>query len=97
MLSQRGQIILGHSPLQLDVLARKGNIMRLNGIDAELLDRGQVDAPAAVPRLFACEARFPIWGGLFQRRAGTARHDAVTWGYARAADERVSTSLKSAK
>src|ERR1700733_10655981 len=42
MLSQRGQVILGHSPLQLDVLARKGNIMRLNGIDAELLDRGQV-------------------------------------------------------
>ena len=42
MLSQRGQIVLGHSPLQLDVLARKGNIMRLNGIDAELLDRGQV-------------------------------------------------------
>ena len=42
MLSQRGQIVLGHSPLQLDVLARKGNIMRLNGIDAELLDREQV-------------------------------------------------------
>ena len=42
MLSQRGQIVLAHSPLQIDVLARKGNIMRLNGIDAELLDRGQV-------------------------------------------------------
>ena len=42
MLSQRGQIVLAHSPVQLDVLARKGNIMRLNGIDAELLDRGDV-------------------------------------------------------
>ena len=85
MLSQRGQIVLGHSPLQLDVLARKGNIMRLNGIDAELLDRGQV--MRLLPYLdYSAEARFPIWGGLLQRRAGTARHDAVAWGYARAAD-----------
>jgi methylglutamate dehydrogenase subunit A len=85
MLSQRGQIVLGHSPLQLDVLARKGNIMRLNGIDAELLDRGQV--MKLLPYLdYSSEARFPICGGLFQQRAGTARHDAVAWGYARAAD-----------
>lgn len=84
MLSQRGQIVLGHSPLQLDVLARKGNIMRLNGIDAELLDRKQV--MELLPYLdYSSETRFPIWGGLLQRRAGTARHDAVAWGYARAA------------
>jgi sarcosine oxidase subunit beta len=85
MLSQRGQIVLGHSPLQLDVLARKGNIMRLNGIDAELLDRTEV--MRLLPYLdYSREARFPIWGGLLQRRAGTARHDAVAWGYARSAD-----------
>jgi glycine/D-amino acid oxidase-like deaminating enzyme len=42
MLSQRGQIVLAHGPSQLDVLARKGNIMRMNGINAELLDRGDV-------------------------------------------------------
>jgi heterotetrameric sarcosine oxidase beta subunit len=85
MLSQRGQIVLGHSPLQLDVLARKGNIMRLNGIDAELLDRDEV--MKLLPYLdYSTEARFPICGGLLQRRAGTARHDAVAWGYARAAD-----------
>jgi heterotetrameric sarcosine oxidase beta subunit len=85
MLSQRGQIVLAHSPLQIDVLARKGNIMRLNGIDAELLDRGQV--MRLLPYLdYSTEARFPILGGLLQRRAGTARHDAVAWGYARAAD-----------
>jgi methylglutamate dehydrogenase subunit A len=85
MLSQRGQIVLGHSPLQIDVLARKGNIMRLNGIDAELLDRGEV--MRLLPYLdYSSEARFPILGGLLQRRAGTARHDAVAWGYARAAD-----------
>jgi len=85
MLSQRGQITLGHSPLQLDVLARKGNVMRLNGIDAELLDRDEV--MKLLPYLdYSNEARFPILGGLLQRRAGTARHDAVAWGYARAAD-----------
>ncbi len=61
------------------------HIMRLNGIDAELLDRG--DVMRLLPYLdFSSEARFPIYGGLLQRRAGTVRHDAVAWGYARAAD-----------
>jgi len=85
MLSQRGQIVLAHGPSQLDVLARKGNIMRLNGIDAELLDRK--DVKDLLPYLdYSSQSRFPIYGGLLQRRAGTARHDAVAWGYARAAD-----------
>jgi len=85
MLSQRGQVVLAHGPSQLDVLARKGNIMRLNGIDAELLDRGGV--MRMLPFLdFSSESRFPIHGGLLQRRAGTVRHDAVAWGYARGAD-----------
>src|ERR1700722_1894495 len=85
MLSQRGQIVLAHGPSQLDVLARKGNVMRLNGIDAELLDRA--DVVRMLPFLdYSPESRFPIFGGLLQRRAGTARHDAVAWGYARAAD-----------
>ncbi len=85
MLSQRGQIVLAHGPTQLDVLSRKGNIMRLNGIDAELLDRGEVIR--LLPYLdFSAACRWPIWGGLLQRRAGTVRHDAVAWGYARAAD-----------
>ena len=87
MLSQRGQIVLAHSPSQLDVIARKGNIMRLNGIDAELLDRE--DLKRELPYLdYSPEVRFPIHGGVLQRRAGTARHDAVAWGYARAADRR---------
>jgi heterotetrameric sarcosine oxidase beta subunit len=85
MLSQRGQVVLAHGPSQLDVLSRKGNIMRLNGIDAELLDRS--DVMRILPYLdYSAETRFPIYGGLLQRRAGTARHDAVAWGYARAAD-----------
>lgn len=85
MLSQRGQITTAHSPSALDALARRGNVMRLNGIDAELLDRGQMRR--LLPYLdYSSESRFPICGGLLQRRAGTVRHDAVAWGYARAAD-----------
>ena len=84
MVSQRGQIVLAHGPSQLDVLARKGNTMRRNGIDAELMDRG--DVMKALPYLdYSSDCRFPIYGGLLQRRAGTVRHDAVAWGYARAA------------
>ncbi|MDE2304037.1 MAG: sarcosine oxidase subunit beta family protein [Gammaproteobacteria bacterium] len=85
MLSQRGQLVLAHGPGQFDVLARKGNIMRLNGIDAQLMDRAEVGR--LLPFLdYSASCRFPIYGGLFQPRAGTARHDAVVWGYARAAD-----------
>jgi sarcosine oxidase subunit beta len=85
MLSQRGQLVLAHGPGQLDVLARKGNTMRLNGIDAELLERE--DVQKLVPFLdYSAHSRFPIYGGLYQARAGTVRHDAVAWGYARGAD-----------
>jgi methylglutamate dehydrogenase subunit A len=84
MMSQRGVINLYHSDSQRDVYARRGNSMRLNGIDAELLDRDQVRA--MVPILDFDNARFPIQGGLLQRRGGTARHDAVAWGFARGAD-----------
>ncbi len=87
MFSQRGVLNLAHSDTQLDAYARRGNAMRLNGIDAELLTTEQVQA--RVPLLdCSAHARFPIYGGLLQRRGGTARHDAVAWGYARAADAR---------
>jgi methylglutamate dehydrogenase subunit A len=86
MFSQRGVLNLYHSDGQRDAAARRGNAMRLNGIDAELLDREQVRAMA--PMLDFDGARFPIRGGLLQRRGGTARHDAVAWGFARAADRR---------
>ncbi len=85
MFSQRGQLSLFHSPAGRDAAARRANIMRSNGIDAELLTRDQVRS--RVPHLdFSDSARFPIHGAVLQRRAGTARHDAVAWGYARAAD-----------
>lgn len=85
MVSHRGQINLAHDPHSLDALRRRGNIMRANGIDAELLTREEVWRLS--PNLnFSAAARFPIRGALWQPRAGTVRHDAVAWGLARAAD-----------
>lgn len=86
MVSQRGVLNLYHSDAQRDAFARRGNAMRLAGVDAELIEREQVRA--MLPFLDYGTARFPIQGGLLQRRGGTARHDAVAWGYARAADRR---------
>ncbi len=84
MVSQRGVLNLYHSDGQRDAYARRGNAMRLHGIDAELLDHNAVRA--MYPWLNYDNARFPIKGGLLQRRGGTVRHDAVAWGYARGAD-----------
>ena len=84
MASQRGIVNLIHSDAQRDAYVRRGNAMRLAGADSELLDREQVRALA--PFLDFENSRFPIKGGLLQARAGTARHDAVVWGYARGAD-----------
>jgi heterotetrameric sarcosine oxidase beta subunit len=84
MMSQRGILNLIHSDAQRDAYARRGNAMRLAGADSELLDAFEVRALA--PNLDFDNARFPIRGGLLQPRAGTARHDAVVWGYARGAD-----------
>lgn len=84
MASQRGIVNLIHSDAQRDAYARRGNAMRLAGADSELLDVAQVRTLA--PFLDFDNARFPIKGGLLQARAGTARHDAVVWGYARGAD-----------
>ena len=86
MMSQRGVLNLFHSDAQKAAAARRGNAMRLMGVDAELLDREQVRA--MVPLLDFDNARFPVMGGLLQPRGGTARHDAVAWGFARAADAR---------
>lgn len=86
MVSQRGVLNLYHSDAQRDAFARRGNAMRIHGVDAELLDQAGVRKIA--PFLDFENARFPIRGGLLQKRGGTARHDAVVWGYARAADRR---------
>jgi len=84
MFSQRGLVTLAHSRHDLDSMARWSNAMQFNGIDSEMLDAAQVRE--MMPRLnFSRDARFPILGGFRQRRAGAVRHDAVAWGFARAA------------
>ncbi|MCT8997007.1 sarcosine oxidase subunit beta family protein [Chelativorans intermedius] len=85
MFSQRGILNLAHSPAQADEYIRRGNAMRHGGGDAVWLTRHEI--ARRVPGIdFSPRARFPVVGGLLQPRAGTARHDAVAWGYARAAD-----------
>ncbi len=86
MVSQRGQLVLFHNDSQRDEMRRMGNAMRMHGADAEILDKEGVRK--IYPFLNFDNARFPIYGGLFQRRAGTVRHDAVAWGYARGADRK---------
>jgi sarcosine oxidase subunit beta len=86
MMSQRGVLNLCHSDGHRDAFARRGNAMRNQGDDAELLDREGVRR--LVPFLDFDNARFPIHGGLFHGRGGTARHDAVAWGFARGASAR---------
>jgi sarcosine oxidase subunit beta len=84
MLSQRGVVTLAHSRHDLEAMSRWANAMRMNGVDADLLNRDQVHALA--PALdMSSQARFAILGGIVQARGGTARHDAVAWGYARGA------------
>lgn len=85
MFSPRGVLNLAPTPGRLEAFARRGNAMRVNGIDAVLLDRAGVQR--LQPNLnYSGQGRFNICGGLLQPRAGTARHDAVAWGFARAAD-----------
>ncbi len=86
MHSQRGIINLFHSDGQRDAFARRGNAMINQGDDAVLLDREGVRK--MLPYLDYEQTRFPIYGGLYHPRGGSARHDAVAWGYARGADSR---------
>lgn len=86
MFSQRSIINLFHTPGQEDEAARRGNSMLLQGVDARFVRPDEL--ARRVPGLnLSANTRFPVLGGLEQPRAGTARHDAVAWGYARAADQ----------
>ena len=86
MVSQRGVVNLFQSDAQRDAAARRGNSMRLHGAGSELLDLDAVRRMC--PFLDFDNPRFPTKGALLQRRGGTARHDAVVWGYARGGDRR---------
>ncbi len=85
MFSQRSHVSLYHSPSAIDNASRRYNIMLNTGSDAELWSLKTLKKK--IPHLnYSDDSRFPIYGALVQKRAGTARHDAVAWGYARAAN-----------
>jgi sarcosine oxidase subunit beta len=85
MLSQRGVLNLAHNLHDVRESMRRVAANRLNGIDAEWLSPEEVKAFCPVVGV-ARDARYPVLGATLQRRGGVARHDAVAWGYARAAD-----------
>lgn len=85
MFSQRGVINLVHSTSERENWVRRYNSMRLRGIDAEILSPDALRE--RIPALdLEGGGRYPVIGAVVQPRGGTARHDAVAWGYARAAD-----------
>jgi sarcosine oxidase subunit beta len=84
MLSQRGKVTLAHSPHEMEMLRRSVNANRMNGVDADLL--GVRELQRLEPMLNV-QSRFPIEGAAVQWRGGISRHDAVVWGFARAAGQ----------
>jgi sarcosine oxidase subunit beta len=87
MFSQRGVMNLAHSVHDLQEIKRRLHANRLNGVDSEFLMPEQIKELEPLLNT-ARSARYPILGASLQRRGGTARHDAVAWGYARGADAR---------
>ena len=83
MFSQRGVLHLAHNVHDMQEIARRGAAIQMAGIDSEFLTPGQIQRMVPIMDI---NCRYPVMGGLLQRRGGTARHDAVAWGYARAAD-----------
>ena len=87
MFSQRGVMNLGHTLQDMRDIYRRSNANRLNGIDSEILTPTEIKAKVPAMNV-SREARYPVLGASFQPRGGVARHDAVAWGFARAADAR---------
>ncbi|MEZ5783826.1 MAG: sarcosine oxidase subunit beta family protein [Rhizobiaceae bacterium] len=84
MFSARGVLTLAHSEAGMETAARTVNAIQINGIDSELFSLEDVRRLVPIYN-FAPDARYPVYGGTWQASGGTARHDAVAWGYARAA------------
>lgn len=83
MLRQGGILNLAHGRHELESMRRWANAIQVNGVDSEMLSREQI---ARLVPLMNLDGRLPVTGGFIQRRGGISRHDAVVWGYARAAD-----------
>lgn len=84
MFSQRGVMNVGHSLQEMRDIERRVNANRLNGVDGQVLTPAQIQA--IVPIMNNTSLRYPVMGASFQPRGGVARHDAIAWGFARAAD-----------
>src|SRR3954468_17728059 len=84
MFSQRGVVNVAFTRHELNEMERRASAMHLNGIDCELLTPREVKRWAPLLNVDA-NSRYPVLGGIVQKRGGNARHDAVAWGYARAA------------
>ncbi len=87
MFSQRGVMNLAHNLHDLRELSRRVNANRLNGIDSEILTPAEIERLCPILNVSPA-SRYPVLGASLQRRGGTARHDAVAWGFARGADAR---------
>ena len=87
MYSKRGVLMLAHNVHDVQSFQRHVNSNRLNGVDNRWLSKEECKA-FCPPLNISPDARYPVMGGALQMRAGTARHDAVAWGYARAAAAR---------
>ena len=85
MFSQRGVLTMVHSKGEMEIAARLVNAMQINGIDSDLVDLDRIRQIVPLYDL-SPKARYQVLGAVWQGRAGVARHDAVAWGYARAAD-----------
>jgi sarcosine oxidase subunit beta len=85
MFSPRGVMMLAHTVHDVQVLKRHVHANRCNGVDNEWLTTAEAKA-FCPPLNIEANIRYPVVGAALQRRGGTARHDAVAWGYARAAD-----------
>ena len=92
MFSQRGLVVIGHSDGQIEALARRGSMTIMQGDRSTLWSREE--CKKHMPYLDYDNARFPIYGGLMHESGGTARHDAVVWGYARGPDMRGVDSIQ---
>ena len=86
MYSRRGVLNLAHEQNEARDIKRRVHANRLNGVDSVWLDADGVKEICPIINI-SKDARYPIWGGSYQKSAGVARHDAVAWGYARAADK----------
>jgi sarcosine oxidase subunit beta len=85
MFSQRGVMNVGHSLQDMRDIVRRVNANRLNGVDGVVLNPAQIKQMVPIMNTGA-SLRYPVLGASFQPRAGVARHDAIAWGFARAAD-----------